>query len=71
MTHKNDGFIENLMKVPAPLKMFMYMTNGFGDNSTPCLTPFEMLIKSKEDCPIYFKLIYLISINQKSYNYNI
>ena len=20
MTHKNDGFIENLMKVPAPLK---------------------------------------------------
>ena len=21
MTHKNDGFIENLMKVPAPLKV--------------------------------------------------
>ena len=21
MTHKNDGFIENLMKVPAPLKL--------------------------------------------------
>ena len=20
MTHRNDGFIENLMKVPAPLK---------------------------------------------------
>ena len=22
MTHKNDGFIENLMKVPAPLKQW-------------------------------------------------
>ena len=22
MTHKNDGFIENLMKVPAPLKAY-------------------------------------------------
>ena len=22
MTHKNDGFIENLMKVPAPLNTF-------------------------------------------------
>ena len=24
MTHKNDGFIENLMKVPAPLKNYKY-----------------------------------------------
>ena len=24
MTHKNDGFIENLMKVPAPLKLSKY-----------------------------------------------
>ena len=24
MTHKNDGFIENLMKVPAPLNLSPY-----------------------------------------------
>ena len=24
MTHKNEGFIENLMKVPAPLYQFFY-----------------------------------------------
>ena len=23
MTHKSDGFIENLMKVPVPLKQFL------------------------------------------------
>ena len=27
MTHKNDGFIENLMKVPAPLKLIFIPFN--------------------------------------------
>ena len=27
MTHKNDGFIENLMKVPAPLKLSVQNLN--------------------------------------------
>ena len=29
MTHKNDGFIENLMKVPAPLKAEFYKYMNF------------------------------------------
>ena len=29
MTHKNDGFIENLMKVPAPLKPFPFPLFSF------------------------------------------
>ena len=31
MTHKNDGFIENLMKVPAPLKCIRLFTKIVDD----------------------------------------
>ena len=48
MTHKNDGFIENLMKVPAPLKC-----SDLNKKRTPGLVVTRGLLVAVADGSLY------------------